>query len=127
MFDRIHQRSILSWVFFGMKNLFICYRSIHIFYFFLEFWQFCVSGNLPTSSRLSNWLAYNCSLHSLSSLFISVRLVVMSSLFLILLIGVFFVCVAKGLSILLYLFKHQFLISLILFIVFYSLFLLSLF
>ena len=57
----------------------------NLFRFSISFWvnlsSLCLSRNLSFSSRLSNLLSYNCLQYSLIILFISVRSVVMPSLF----------------------------------------------
>lgn len=40
-------------------NLFICYTSAEIFYFFLSLGSFCVFRHLCTSFQLCDLLAYN--------------------------------------------------------------------
>ena len=70
-----------SWVFF-VGSLFCLITESVSFFFCLGLGSLCVSRNLLISSRLSNLLAYDCSECSLTSPFISVKLVVL--LFLIL-------------------------------------------
>jgi len=116
--------AIWSWTFicrkcfYDMFNFISSDWSVQLIYFFLiHFWQ-PLSRNLSISSRLSNLLAYNCSAYSLMVFCISVVSVVTSPFsFLILFILVFsllfFVSLARGLSILFTFSKNQLLVLLI--------------